>query len=59
MGNAAGKAIGLIDVHFVSDLTLGDALVAGGTLALAAVTFWLALQTRKEVGLSTDSIMLQ
>lgn len=48
----------LLGIHFVGDLTLGDALVAGGTLALAGVTFWLAWQTRREVALSTDSIDL-
>jgi hypothetical protein len=43
---------------FEDTLTLGDALVAFGTLALAGVTFWLALQTRREVKLSTSSIEL-
>ena len=43
---------------FNDTLSLGDALVASGTLALAAVTLWLAWQTRREVSLSTKSIDL-
>lgn len=43
---------------FNDSITLGDALVAGGTLALAAVTFWLTWQTRREVGMSIRSIEL-
>jgi hypothetical protein len=43
---------------FEDALTLGDALVAGGTLALALVTFWLAWQTKREVGNSKESIEL-
>jgi len=39
-------------------LNAGDAIVAVGTLALAGVTFWLAWQTRREVGLTTSSIEL-
>jgi hypothetical protein len=58
---AAVVAIALAGTHlatFDDSLTLGDALVAGGTLALAAVTFWLALQTKREVGNSNRSIEL-
>ena len=51
----------LSDVHlgsFDDSVSLGDALVAAGTLALAVVTFWLAWQTKREVGISTRSIDL-
>jgi len=43
---------------FDDSVSLGDALVAAGTLALAMVTFWLAWQTKREVGISTRSIDL-
>jgi hypothetical protein len=43
---------------FDDSVTLGDALVAAGTLALAVVTFWLAWQTRREIGVSMKSIDL-
>ena len=39
-------------------MALGDALVAGGTLALAGVTFWLAWQTRRDVALSDENIRI-
>lgn len=39
-------------------LTLGDALVAAGTLALALATVWLVLQTKREVKFSASSIDL-
>lgn len=44
--------------HWENTLTLGDALVAGGTLALAAATVWLVLQTKSEVKFSASSIDL-
>lgn len=45
-------------VHFDWTLSLGDAIVGVGTLGLAAVTFWLAWQSRREVEVSTESIDL-
>lgn len=64
MGLAVGGgvvAIVLTGSHLASfddSVTLGDALVAAGTLALAGVTFWLAWQTRREVRMSMTSIKL-
>lgn len=52
----AGLEAGI--VAFSNDLSLGDAIVGAGTLALAAVTFWLAWQSRREVQVSTESIDL-
>jgi hypothetical protein len=40
------------------EITLGEALVAAGTLALAGFTWRLARQTRSEVGLSRETIEL-
>jgi hypothetical protein len=62
LGASGGvAAIVLTSSHLASfddSVTLGDALVAGGTLALAGVTFWLAWQTRREVRASMTSIEL-
>lgn len=45
-------------IDLSNELSLGDAIVGAGTLALAAVTFWLAWQSRREVEVSTESIRL-
>jgi hypothetical protein len=55
-GTAAVVLTGGHLASFDDSVTLGDSLVAGGTLALAGVTFWLAWQTRREVGLSVKGI---
>lgn len=57
-GIVAIAALGVHLAKFDDALTLGDALVAGGTLALAAGTLWLGLQTRRDVDVSSDSIQL-
>ena len=46
----------LIEFDWV--LSLGDAIVGFGTLTLAAVTMWLAWQSRREVQVSAQSIDL-
>jgi len=45
-------------IEFDWALSFGDAIVGFGTLALAAVTMWLAWQSRREVQVSTESIGL-
>jgi hypothetical protein len=49
-------ALAFLALHLVHTLTVGDLLVGGGTLALAAVTVYLGFETRASARAAREAV---